>query len=305
MAIWWVLFSLAMVSGVGSAVVARVSDRRPKGDGARQVIDSASFGSVWVGLLSGGAVRAIDARIVDFIERGFVRADAGKLVIDSEIELAVASPAVAGGRRPGLGPEDLRLLRVVRDHGGEGLDAVRRRAPTGALRMLFNRLAREGLLVSPLRRAYGPMKVAYPILAAFVPWFAGVLTLGVDSAEDFQGAEALCLLGWFGVPIIAAWIYASKRGYRGPDPATALGVAVVDQLRAELPVDASQARRVALGGFAAMTDEAMRQAVQAHEPDSRWSMPRRRGTDYSVNATVARTAGMLDGGDGDGADGGD
>ncbi|NEE01589.1 hypothetical protein [Phytoactinopolyspora halotolerans] len=247
MAIWWVLFGLVMVGGLGSAAAALWADRKPKADEARRAVEAWPMGVAPVGLLSGGPVRAIDARLVDFVERGLVRAEAGKLIVAAEMDDTIDAP-LGSTRVRGLGPDDVRLLRVVREHGGDGLDAVRRRAPVGALSVLFGQLARQGLLITPLRRTYGPMKIAYPVLLAFLPWFAGVLTLGVETADEFNDLDVLSLFGWFGVPIAGALIYARKDGYRGPSPVSSRprrpGTARRRAAAGRLPGSAGRARRI-------------------------------------------------------------
>jgi hypothetical protein len=164
-------------------------------------------------------------------------------------------------------------------------------------------MARAGLLITPVRRAYGPMKVAYPILAALAAWFAGVLIFGGESPDDVEGTLALSMIGWFGAPVAGALVYARKQGYQGPDPLSSLGRAVITELRAELPADASQARRVALGGFTAMSDQEMRLAIQRREVDSRWAVRRKGDPNYGINSALARTVRMADVGGGDGGDG--
>jgi hypothetical protein len=91
-------------------------------------------------------------------------------------------------------------------------------------------------------------------------------------------------------------------------PRTALGREVVTLLRSDLPAGASQAQRVALGGFAAMTDDGLRRAIQGCAVDSRWDTDRRaKSSDVSdINAILAASVDMIRGvGDVDnGGDGG-
>ena len=91
-----------------------------------------------------------------------------------------------------------------------------------------------------------------------------------------QNAAALAIVGWVPVTLLTGYLMSRRRGFTGPDPRSALGLACVATAQADLSGNAGQAHRVALGGFAAMTDPRLRLAVQGGKADSVWQVPRRR-----------------------------
>ncbi|PSL02156.1 uncharacterized protein (TIGR04222 family) [Haloactinopolyspora alba] len=288
LAMWWVLYALVAFLGIGSAGLAAVADRRPRPEDVRHLLEHAPLDLFRTGLLSGGTVRAIDARIVDLVERGLVDAGGGRLSLSPD---APATPDA----------HDAWLLDTVRTDGAHGVDAVRRRAATRVPRSVLDRMARRGLIVAPAKRRSAPMVFAGPTLAGVAGCTFGMML--ADPAADVEISAAVAVLLWFPAAIVPARITAGRPGYSGPDPASGLGRAVLDSLRTGLPADASEARRVALGGFDAMADTALRDAVQGNEPDSRWSVGSGH-RDVGVNAALAPAAGFDDR-DSDSGDAGD
>lgn len=299
-----VLFVLVVAGGIGSAVAVVLNDRRRRPDVARYEIGR-SFDRTDTALLSGGVARAIDVSVLELADRGLVRADGGTLTVSEEVDRLLDTPMDSPEYRPPYAPDEAWILVSVRAKGRQGLDAVRRDVLKWNLRRRLRTLADRGLLVTPLRRQWGPAIVWAPTLAGMFFCSIGLIT-SYNPLEESDVPAAITVFAWFPVALLTAFIWSRRPGYHGPDPRTATGRDIVELLQAELPDDAPQAQRVAVGGFAAMTDDALRRAVQGNAVESRWSVPHgRRGDRYSVNAIVAADAGMTsDGGDGGGGDGG-
>jgi hypothetical protein len=69
--------------------------------------------------------------------------------------------------------------------------------------------------------------------------------------------------------------------------------------------DATLAQRVALDGFAAITDDQLRQAIRRTTGDSTWQLPRRCAGTLAIDDVALELVGSGEGGDGDGgSDGG-
>ncbi|NDL55813.1 hypothetical protein [Phytoactinopolyspora mesophila] len=291
MTFWWIAYGLVLALGFGSAWGSVRMDRRSHGEEAARIVDQSRFDLAWTGMLSGGVARAIDAHVVRLAELGFVRGDAaGRLTITPGAEqlLAEAWKHACGS---GVSDEDVRMLELIRDVGQDGLDHVRRLAPKDRLRHALAEFVRHDLVVSPVRQAWGPTKVAFPMLAGLAACLFGALR-SVGSYEDLQDLQSSWTVGLAGVlgvasSVAAAHIYAKKRGYSGVDPKTALGREVLEQLRVRLPREASEAHRVAVGGFSAMHDAGLRRSIQGTTPDSRWSARSRRGQGKHINGGQA------------------
>lgn len=302
-----VLFVLVVVGGIGAATAVNLLDRRPRPDLARYEIGR-SFDRTDLALLSGGVARAVDATVLELVDRGLVLADGGKLSVDDEVDRLLDTPMDSPEYTPPYSTEEGSVLVSVRRKGRDGLDDVRRDVVKFYLRRRLRILADRGLLVTPLRRQWGPIVVWGPTLAGMFFCSIGLMT-SFNPMEEGEIPTAITIFAWFPVTLLTAFIWSRRPGHHGPDPRTALGRDIVDVVREEQPDDATQAQRVAVGGFAAMTDDALRRAVQGHAVESRWSVPHgRRGDRYGVNAILAAATGMTsdgDGGDGDGGgDGG-
>lgn len=300
-----VLYCLVVVGGVTAAAAACLIDRRPRLDVARLEIGS-GFDRTDTALLTGGVVRAVDAMVVDLASRGLVLADEGRLAVPPEVGHMLVTPMDSPAYAPSWDLDEAMVLVSVRTAGADGLDAVRRHAMTFTWRRRLAGLVRRGLLVTPLRQKWGPMTVAWPTL--FGVFVCSMAMLGTGSIEEVQsGPAGLMIALWLPSTIAPAAIWSRRAGYRGPDPRTALGRDVSAVLWSELDPDAAQARRVAAGGLSAMTDVALRHAIQGRAVDSRWSVPtgRRAGSDHGINAVLAVEAGLGGDGDAGGGDGGD
>lgn len=294
----WVMYGIVVLLGIGSGVAALLIDRRPNLDRAREVVAASNFDLVKTALLSGGVARAVDAHVVDLVERGKALADGGKLTVTDEVSADLDRPRETTAEFPDA---DAMTLVSVRRCGRDGIDGIRRDALKLFLRGSLYRMAQEGLLVTPLGRQWQPMIVAGPTLAGV--FFCSIAMMQAGWEEEVENSAALSVFLWLPVTLAAAAIWARRPGLSGPDPRTALGRDVVMVLRADLPADATQAQRVAVGGFAAMTDDGLRRAIQGHAADSRWNV-RRRARNNDINATLAVATGMIAGGDG-GGDSGD
>ncbi|WP_162605671.1 TIGR04222 domain-containing membrane protein [Jiangella ureilytica] len=299
-----VLFVLVVAGGIGSAVAVVLNDRRRRPAVARYEIGR-GFDRTDTALLSGGVARAVDVTVLELVDRRLVLADDGKLTVDDEVHRMLDTPMDSPEYTPNYDFDEAMVLVSVRARGRQGLDAVRRDVVKWKLRTRLRALAGRGLLVTPLRRQWGPAIVWAPTLAGMFFCSIGLMT-SYDPLEEGEIPAAITIVAWFPVTLLAAFIFSRRPGYHGPDPRTATGRDIVELLQAEPAEDAPQAQRVAVGGFAAMTDDALRRAVQGNAVESRWSVPHgRRGDRYGVNAIVAADAGMTsDGGDGGGSDGG-
>nr|WP_246401076.1 TIGR04222 domain-containing membrane protein [Jiangella mangrovi] len=301
-----VLFVLVVVGGIGSAVAVVLNDRRRRPDVARYEIGR-SFDRTDTALLSGGVARAIDVTVLELVGRGLVLADDGKLTVSDEVDRMLDTPMDSPEYQPPYATDEGWILVSVRAKGRQGLDAVRRDVLKMRLRTRLRTLADRGFLVTPLGRQWGPAIVWAPTLIGMFLCSIGLMTSIDPFDEQGEIPAAITVFAWAPITILTAFIWSRRPGYHGSDPRTALGRDIVELLQAELPADDPQAQRVAVGGFAAMTDDALRRAVQGNAVESRWSVPHGRGSDrHGVNAIVAADAGMTsDGGDGDGGgDGG-
>lgn len=276
-----VLFVLVVAGGIGSATAAWLVDRRPRPDLARAEL-AVSFDRTDTALLSGGVARALDVSVLELVDRGLVFAADGTLTVDDEVDRLLDTPMDSPEYQPSYDFDEAMVLVSVRAKGRQGLDAVRRDVLKWKLRTRLRTLADRGLLITPLRRQWGPMTVAGPTLAGMFFCSIGLMS-SANPLEEGEIPTAITIFAWFPVTLLAAFIWSRRPGYHGPDPRTARGRDIVDLLRAELPDDAPQAQRVAVGGFAAMTDDALRRAVRGHAVESRWSLPGGRRDSHGVN----------------------
>lgn len=299
---WLVVAGVVAAGGLGAAVAAWLADLRPQPDAARAEI-ARGLDLADAALLSGGVVRWIDTAVVGFVERGLVRAADGRLTVRGDVDRMLDTP-LDSPAHPGLATlEEAIVLSSVRRAGEGGLGAVRRSVATWDARRRLARLAERGLLITPRRRQWGPMIVAGPVLLGLFGCAMALIVAGPES----EAQATIVIASWLPVSLGSAFLWSRRPGHHGRDPRSSVGRAVVADLRAARA--SSQADLVASGGFEAMTDEALRDAVQAGEPDSRWRVPLRRTGTTEVNAllavqTIGSTLGGSDGG-GDGGGGGD
>jgi hypothetical protein len=91
-----------------------------------------------------------------------------------------------------------------------------------------------------------------------------------------ETAAALAIAGWVPITLLTGFLVSRRRGYSGPDPRSALGLAALAQAERAFPADASQAHRVALAGLPAITDPHLRQSIRGRSVDSTWQITLRR-----------------------------
>jgi uncharacterized protein (TIGR04222 family) len=300
MTMWLVLGAVVAVAGIGTSAALWLAELRPRLSSARaELAHGLERGDLAV--LSGGPARRIDAEVVDFVERGLVRADDGRLAVTDDVDRLLDTPVDAPAYQSSWSMEEAMTLVAVRRDGADGIDAVRRGVVPFASRRRVRRLAERGLLVTPLRRKWGPMSVAGPTLLGLFGCSMAAVTSAPAFASDWPAA--ISIFAWLPVTAATAYLYTRRPGYSGPDPRTRRGRDVTT-VAAEAPA-AGQADFVARGGFAAMTDRGRRAAVQGDAVDSRWNAGRRVGAHSDVNALVAVQGVDGDGGGADGGGGGD
>jgi uncharacterized protein (TIGR04222 family) len=301
----WILYGISVLVGVAVPLVLIVRDRRIDDDQVTAALAHLDRDPKTLGMLSGGPGRMVDAMVTDLVERGAAQADGGKLTIPPETEAQLTMPRDSPDYH--LGWDDALTALAIRAGGEEGIWEVRRKLAESryAFRGVFAKLNEQRLVVNATRRKWEPAGLALGVLAGI--WFA---TIGMmfpateypNTLESSQGPLALAVLGWLPVAMGVGFLMSRRRGYHGGDPRTALGHAVVAKLAAELPADTSQAQRVALGGFAAMTDKPLRKAIQGNDHDSQWRLVRRRGQASGaelVGWELVDTAGGISDGAGD------
>lgn len=295
----WVLYGLAVVAGIATPVALLARDRRLGAPQAREALEGIGLDARILGMLGGGPGRMVDVIVTDLVERGVVVADNGSLTVSAD------------HADHDLGMLDSLAVLAVREVGHEGIWEVRHRVGRTKLpfRSVFDLLSRERLLISPMRRKWEPAGVGLAVLVAIWVATMGMMISYPGRLEDaeFQVQGAVAVFGWMPVTVLVATLMSRRRGYHGPDPRSALGLAAIAMLRAELPSDAAQALRVALGGFEAMTDTPLRKAIQGTDADSTWQLPRRRKDAFGIDLLAVDLvhSGGADGDSGGGDGGGD
>jgi uncharacterized protein (TIGR04222 family) len=286
---WLVLTALVVVSAVGASATAALVSRRLRPERARAVLD-AGLDRRDLALLTGGPTRTVDAAVVELAARRLVVAADGRLTVTAEVDRLLDTPVGSAEYRPPFDPDEAMTLVSVRAAGADGLEAVRRRALRLPLRQRFAALAERGLVVTPSRRRWEPMAVAGPTLVAlFVCWY-GVLTSA--RLDETEWPSSIVVLSWLPVTLLTAFLWSRRPGYHGGDPRSALGRDVSAEAPRALAPDARQADRVAAGGFAAMTDDALRRAVRGNAAESRWRIRWRRDRTADANVALAAAIGL-------------
>jgi uncharacterized protein (TIGR04222 family) len=300
----WILYGLAVLVGIATPVALLARDSLLGSRQASEALERIELDTHTLGMLSGGPGRMVDAIVTDLVERGVVLADNGSLAVSPDHAHKLSLPFDHADQD--LGVLDSFALLAVRDAGHEGIWEVRRRF--GETRLLFKgvfaRLSKHRLLISSTRRKWEPAGLALGVLVAI--WVA---TIGMmpskeypRSLEDDELQIAAAVWGWLPVTVLVAVLMSRRRGYHGRDPRSALGMACIAKLRTGLRSDATQALRVALGGFAAITDASLRKAIQGTHADSTWRLPRRREDSIGIELLAVELvdSGGADGGGGDG-----
>ncbi|MFJ9842383.1 hypothetical protein ACIRYZ_18245 [Kitasatospora sp. NPDC101155] len=152
------------------------------------------------------------------------------------------------------------------------MESVRRRVARSRLifQLLFDELALARLAVTLFRKGQ-IVGLCAAVLFLQVPV---ACMIAAESGDSNSGQSQLALGGCLLVAPVVWVLMCRRRGYSGRNPISALGHACLAQLRTDLPPDASQARRVALGGFGAMTQARLREAVAGPAPEeSAWWWP--------------------------------
>jgi uncharacterized protein (TIGR04222 family) len=243
----WVVYGLGVLAGIGIPVAALIGERRIGQTAALLPFES---NLPALAMLTGGPGRVVDAVLTDLVERGVVIADAGTFTADSAI------PA------DGFTTTETLVIGAVRNTGGEGLAAVRQDASQVGFpfEAIFTELATHRLVVAPQQRRWGPAGLALTVLA--------VLAFSSFGMFGNETSAAIAIFGWVPFTLLTGFLVSRRHGYSGQDPRSALGLACLAQV--SLPADAPQARRVALGGLAAITDTPLRKAIKGRAPDSTW-----------------------------------
>lgn len=246
---WWLAYGLAAAVLAGVPAVPMVI--RP---------GTAGIGPLGLGtlaMLGGGPGRVVDAVLVDLAEQGQIMAHEGLIDVSfgrDTHDVRLTAPSVIGNTVAAHGPADLPTLREQACRIGFVFE------------MEFNRLTEKGLAVSPLRREYAPAGWGLTALGTLF-----VVSLGLLS--DHSGGTGPWLLTIPLTLLVMALVITLARlrpGYHGHDPRTARGLELLRQAAAD-PPDPSQATKVAIGGFAAMSDHNLRAAVQGIAPESAWA----------------------------------
>jgi uncharacterized protein (TIGR04222 family) len=256
----WVVYALAALAGIATPIVLRARERRIDPAVVRDTLARLDPAPAEMGMLAGGPARMVDAIVVDLVERGAATAEDGVLSVPREDVAGVVL-------------RDLAILGAVQAAGAGGITAVRDEAAqlSSVFQGTYHGRGFDGLVVRPLRRTWEPAGVALTTLGV-IALVTYAMIVAADGHDDV--AIAVAVAGWLPVTILAAVLTTRRRGYRGPDPRTALGVACTELALRELDVRASQASRVALGGFEAMTDRVLRIGVQSRAVSGAWPASR-------------------------------
>jgi uncharacterized protein (TIGR04222 family) len=258
------VYLAATVTGFVVPFVLRWRDRRFDEERVRTTLSEIGRRPRVLGMLSGGPERMVDAVVTELVECGVVQANDGILTADLPEQ---------------LDPIETGVADAVSESGAKGLREVRQRLGTAVplFAEVFAVLARHRLLIGRRQRAWIPLLFT---LGVFVPIVAATLGMfGVAVAAEGGAAgvfSVIFVVGWLPITMGVNYLMSHRDGYSGGDPQTPLGVACVARALAELPPNATQADRVALGGFRSATDPVLRKAIQARTPDSTWRVPRPR-----------------------------
>lgn len=266
------LWATVLVSALGICVALAIwaYSLRPRPDRARDELGR-GLERVDVALISGGVARATDSDLVDLIERGLLRADRGRLI-------ATGLPLVEH-----RGNNVLSL--TVEELGEPTLDSVRERAGILGYYTAILRLTRRRLIISPDRVSVAPAMLWAPTMVLLFLCTLSFLGGNTQPPGLPPWAPVTISVGvWIVVPLVQLAIWCRQPGYHGRDPRSRLGLDVVDELAARIGPTSSQANRVAIGGFAAMTDHVLRQAIMGTTSDSAWDARPWRKRVFKANA---------------------
>lgn len=266
----WATVGVSVV-GICAGIAIWLISRIPQPEDARAELDR-GLGLIEIAMISGGTGRAVDAQVVDLVERGLLCADGGRL-------------SVSGLSAPEGDYVNAITLSAVAE-GADSLDSLRGGVGEFGRFTTLLRLTRRRLIISPDRVEVAPAMLWAPTMAVlFLYAIGGMLSQGTAVPELPRWVAPIVSIGaCVVVPLVQLWLWCLQPGYRGPDPRSRLGHDVIDQLAAAVGPGTSQAQRVAVGGFAAMTDPALRQAIMGTASDSRWDARPWRKRVFRANA---------------------
>lgn len=253
----WVIFGFVSATALVLAAWPRLrfpTTGRPEPTGPPEL------GLLPTALLTGGPGRLVDTMLVDLAERRLIRAAGGTMSVEpGPGDEAVRSPA------PVLSADSIVMLQTSL-HQPAGLATVREESCRigFVFEMEFAALTRQRLAVSPLRRQGVLFVLA---MGTFTPLFAVTMAMLADDTqpEPWQGFLALVLTA------VITTAVAMLRAQLGLDPRSASGLARARRKLKQLDAQSAQAWRVAVAGFAAMTDQNLRASIQGDAPESTWT----------------------------------
>lgn len=260
------------VIGLGAAIAVWLGSLRPRPEAARREIEQ-GLSRLDMALVSGGAARGLDSDIVDLVERGIVRAARGRFTVVGEADAAI--------------PNEIMLIKTAEEHGEGGIDALREGADTW-YRLSYHRLIKRRLIVSPDRVKASPALLWAPTMLVLFLCTLWMMFEFPDPGPGLPpwGPAAISIGAWAVVPLLQLMFWCLQPGYHGRDPRSRLGRDVIAEVSAAVGADpgASQADRVAVGGFAAMTDAPLRREIMGDAADSEWNAKLWRKREWRASA---------------------
>jgi uncharacterized protein (TIGR04222 family) len=259
----WILYGLTALLGIVWPVSVLVADTRISPDQVTRALADITQAPWILGMFAGGPGRMVDAIVTDLVDRGFVTAQDGALATRE----GLGNPTMADGV----------VMAAVAEAGAEGIFEVRRRVAMGGFvfRMAFTRLSDRRLLVSALRRRWEPAGRALAVLGVLAVVTFLMMGLGDFGSSSYETSAALAVVGWVPFTLATALVSARRRGYFGPDPRTALGMACLRTLTPETP-----AAQVALHGFDSLASAA---AIKGRDQESTWESRPKRKDAYGID----------------------
>ena len=260
------------IAGIAVAAIVCVSSRRSYPAEGRRVLSRRPARGV-IALTAAGPARVVDAAVVDLIQRGAVRAEGGRLTV-------IADPAE-------MPFQDRELLEAIQRVGADGISAVRAEYAR-YIRSELSEALRLRLIVNPTRVEFEPMIVWLPtMLFGFGFAMVGVINHVSYEATVPEWVPPIILGFAMAVaPFIALGVWCLQPGYFGKNPSSQLGRDTVAVFLAERLEGASQADRIAAGGFATITDPALLTDVFPGVEDARWDARRWRRSNYTQKSDI-------------------
>ncbi|WP_370964636.1 hypothetical protein [Amycolatopsis sp. cg9] len=252
-----ILYGVAALLGIAWPLAALIADARIRPERLATVdLDPEPR---LLGVLGGGPGRLVDATVMELVDRGIVTARGGALTATGTGDLDLTGASV---------------LDVVKEAGGAGIAEVRRQTGLRGLDFggAYGHLADRRLLVRPMRRQWEPLGRAVAVLAPLALVTYVMMAAGDFGTSAYRTSLELALAGWVVFPVLTWYLGKRRRGYRGPDPRTALGSAYLRAVDTDTP-----ARRVAVHGFAGLADQELAASIKGNSEDSAWeSLPDRK-----------------------------